>query len=428
MTVIAYSLLLDLGGTDFKVARTRDGQLDESSVKRVPLPSLARNSNGQAVLQPRQILEIVQKAVIQCILESGTPDGIFISGQMGSWILTDYNGEPTTDVISWQDTSYASTAETKLSQIFEEAYDSLSNSLIGNGAEDWPGAPWRGLATECLRIEDGDTRFFHTLTSWIAWELVNREKHAIHVTDAAASGLLRIPDLEWIRISSKYRSRVIMPELLKSTSKLGTLTGTTIPVFAAIGDQQASLLGAGLDLETCVLNAGTGGQVVKIILNTKYSANKIRPYFENVFIETITHIPSGRYIAKFLEECNKFFKVRHGWDWLWEENQSHDFGIIQSVTNWEFNSFLDKFFIDKPSPESARQVFLEELGKNFINALIKLEIAESKRIVLAGGVAQNWASMEQLISTKVGIPACRSSSIETTLKGLSQLSTQVTIR
>jgi len=426
--MIAYSLLLDIGGTDFKIASSKNGELDEGSVKRMSLPSLVINARGQAVLRPRQILQMVQKAVFEYILESGTPDRIMISGQMGSWILTESNGEPATDVISWQDTSYATTAALKLSEVFHDVYDSSSDSLIGNGAEDWPGAPWRGVATECLKIQEGDKRLFHTLSSWIGWELTNRKNHAIHVTDAAASGLVRIPDLEWIEIYSEYANRIIMPKLLKSTSELGTLEGTSIPLFAAVGDQQASLLGAGLDLETCVLNAGTGGQVVKLISSSKDCTNKVRPYFENVFFETVTHIPSGRFVSKFLEECNEFFGTEHSWDWVWKDNQVYDLTNLEGITTWKFDSFLDNFFMDKGSAESAKRVFLRGLGENFIGALIKLELGATKRIILAGGVAQSWAPMEQLILTKVGIPAFRSPSIETTLNGLSKLSTQVLIR
>lgn len=417
----AYSLLLDIGGTDLKIARAENGVLDEDSVRRFGMPNITNPKQGEAKYLPGIVLVLVNDTIEDFIKDYGTPLQILISGQMGSWILTDGEGKAFTDIISWQDTSYFETKDETFLKVYGDQYCREVNNVKNNGGEDWPGAPWRGFACVCLELHSVKPLLFHTLTSWIAWEMTGRINHVIHVTDAAASGILNIKNNKWLKVSSDFQKAVLMPRVLTKLEPIGRTPRTSIPVLVAVGDQQASLLGAGLKPNTVILNAGTGGQVAKLVINLEQAANKVRPYFEGQYLETITHIPSGRFIAKFLAKAKEFHGANLDWNWMWQEfGFQHKTSTVHNL-DWNYESFLDRYINDNISIYEAKNEFLSDVFMNFTAALAKLNINNAEKIILAGGVAQKWKIMQQEIQKEFGISVEVAISNETTLNGLAKL-------
>jgi sugar (pentulose or hexulose) kinase len=367
-------------------------------------------------------LRLVTSALEDFINVFGTPDAIMISGQMGSWILTDDTGRKFTELISWQDTSYSQIEDDVYLCVFGNQYSQKEKNLGGNGGESWLGAPWRGFAVECKKFTPDRKYLFHTLTSWVSWELTGRINHVIHFTDAAASGMCDIQTSDWFHLSTELNLVMEMPKIIQKVGQIGQLSGTTIPVYVAVGDQQASLLGAGLAFNRAVLNAGTGGQVAKLLPNLQPTPNKLRPYFNGQYIETITHIPSGRFIEKFLALTNQFYGINLGWEWIWERWDYRNTAKLSRITDWEYDNFLDEFFKDKLSPEEAKNVFLADLLGNFSNALTKLDLTDIAVILLAGGVAQKLQAISSDILGGFGISVKTLTTAETTLNGLAKLS------
>ena len=421
----AYSLLLDIGGTDLKIACAKNGFLTAESVRRFGMPKLKTSKSGSARLEPGKVLGLVVKTINDFIKEFGEPQQILISGQMGSWILTDDDGEYFTEIVSWQDTAYFQTKDERLLEVYGNQYCPELKNLKDNGGEDWPGAPWRGFAFECLNLQSHRTYLFHTLTSWVAWELTGRVNHLIHVTDAAASGMLNIKNNKWFDLSCGLDTAVAMPRVVMDMEIIGYSPEFSIPVLVAVGDQQASLLGAGLANGIAILNAGTGGQVAKLVTNMPQTKNKIRPYFEGKYMETITHIPSGRFIAKFLAKANDFHNTNFDWDWLWQDSEYSSSTLISPNLDWNYENFLDRYFNNQESIAKAKNIFLGELLKNFSVALTKLDLKDIKLIILAGGVAQKWKIMKQEIQKEFGISVKVSQSEETTLNGLAILESRI---
>lgn len=420
----AYSLLIDLGGTDLKVASSSMGQVNEESIFRVRQPNLNLSPNGQFFINHEEIMQQVRNVISKFIQSFGRPENIFVTGQMGSWIITDEFGAALTEIISWQSTFDNSLDENHLTRIFGESYDNVQKKLIGNGGENWAGAPWRGVPSKILEIKPLKKILFHTLTSWVTWELTGRMNHVIHLTDAAATGLVRIPEMEWITLNQEYLSHLQMPKILPYIEKIGYLIGTTIPVFCAIGDQQASVLGAGLDQRTVIVNAGTGGQVVKLQKKYLPTTNKIRPFLQGNFIETVTHIPSGRFISKFLDELNSNYNTNFGWEWIWQAETISELDPAQRIIEWNFETFLHNYFDDKLNPINARDIFLKNIVQNFLGAITTLNLTGKTEIILAGGVAQKWGQLRSEIQNEFNVSVISSKSTETTLEGLGLLQTK----
>lgn len=79
----------------------------------------------------------------------------------------------------------------------------------------------------------------------------------------------------------------------------------------AIADQQAALLGAGLEPGWVSVNLATGCQVS--VLSDEFSTSvQTRPYFGGRFLHTVTHLPAGRLLAAALRSARGF----EDWEWL----------------------------------------------------------------------------------------------------------------
>ena len=72
------------------------------------------------------------------------------------------------------------------------------------------------------------------------------------------------------------------------------ISSRRLTCFSAIGDQQAALLGAGLQSHELSINCSTGSQVSQITPEFRPAACQTRCWFGGQFLNTITHIPAGR--------------------------------------------------------------------------------------------------------------------------------------
>ena len=124
-----------------------------------------------------------------------------------------------------------------------------------------------------------------------------------HATNAAATGLYDVAEKKWITdllkeiLGDDGLNSVTFPEIYQRQKEICIEKNKKKFFFyPALGDQQAALFGAQLENEDEIsLNFGTGAQIS--ILSKKIECSQeyqIRPYFENYFLKTVPHIPSGR--------------------------------------------------------------------------------------------------------------------------------------
>lgn len=90
---------------------------------------------------------------------------------------------------------------------------------------------------------------FGTVDTWLIWKLTGGKVHATDYTNASRTMLYNIHALEWDEelLNLFQIPRSMMPEVYPSGHLFGTtdpaITGTSIPIAAAAGDQQAALFG-----------------------------------------------------------------------------------------------------------------------------------------------------------------------------------------
>ena len=186
---------------------------------------------------------------------SGRIGGIGVAGQMHGILYVDRDGRAVSPLFTWQDgrgdqglegTTYAGLLSQALGRPvstgmgFVTHYFNLRNGLVP-----------RGAASLC------------TIADYVAMRLAHVKAPVMDATNAASLGCFDLRRLELRRdaMSTLDIDGAIFPRLSTSYPALGEARNGT-PVFAALGDNQASFLGSVRDVRGSLLcNIGTGSQI-----------------------------------------------------------------------------------------------------------------------------------------------------------------------
>ncbi|MCR4670193.1 MAG: hypothetical protein K5643_03300 [Saccharofermentans sp.] len=207
---------------------------------------------------PRRILAIVQETA-DALLDGASVAAIGVSGQMHGILYLDKEGEPVSELITWQD------------QRGELPFDgsTYTNALCRRGgmkAASGYGSVTHFYNTVNQQIPVGAVTFC-TVADWIVMRLTGRKMPLLHASNAASLGLY---DLISGTFSAEAVQRAGMdPDYYPAQTVKTVLAGETeahIPVAVALGDNQASVLGAVCDLtDSLLVNVGTGSQISGIV-------------------------------------------------------------------------------------------------------------------------------------------------------------------
>jgi sedoheptulokinase len=252
-------------------------------------------------------------------------DGIALTGQKHGLLCVDDSGWPLTPLISWQDqrtseplptalTGQAQVAPTMLGQLHSRLQDLDWHE---NGCRIAHGY---GAATLFWLVQQGalptGTHRVCTVADWLAGQLVGQPP----VTDptfAASWGVYSLVEEAW---NAAFLERLDLPARLcppvrPSGQRLGGLAPdmareiglpSGLPVFNALGDTQASFLGAfpllagetegELPLaRTIFFNLGTGGQIAWMVprFESPTEAVETRPLFPGRFLRVGASLCGG---------------------------------------------------------------------------------------------------------------------------------------
>jgi sugar (pentulose or hexulose) kinase len=408
-------ILLDIGGTDIKTAVVSSDSQELCNLKRVAFPGFHSADSLIREIDSDELLKLIKSEINLQIASLGKIDGLLISGQMACWKFSNVSDVSESPIVSWQDKRSTKLQEINLRQ----------ELLAANGGESKEGLPALGLLQMLDTNQKSDKNSnFETMGSWIARSLCEiRTSSKTHITDAAATGIYDIYKNKWIpNLLDEKLSGITFPDVTRDLGTVGFLKNTSIPVYVPVGDQQASLLGAGLDKTRIVVNIGTGGQVAVISQRRAPSNWLTRPYFFDEFIQTKTHLPAGRLISTM----HKLLKDKY--------NSPLDY---ESITTIELGS-SNLINIESLFPENCERIFETELSKGkgimevvcliltsvatiYIDSIGDLEDKDDLTILFAGGVGQKFTNFHKYFEHQLGIKIEVSSALETSLQGLAQL-------
>ncbi len=293
--------------------------------------------------QLKNTISAVKKSILN-LTEEGDAICLGVCNEMHGFVLTNHNLMPYTDYVSWQkDYILEEHNDFETWQQFLQSRITKED-IQKTGMPFKPGLPSGNMAyllqSNCIAADSREMLFFTLGDFIVSW--MSGQVSEIHPTNAAASGLydLTKKDWNWKLIRDLQLGDIQFPKVYHQSAPLFfQWRGRKIQMYPALGDQQAALLGAGLHNDGQLsVNMGTGAQV-SILSNTIEFSDvfQTRPYFENQYLFTVPHIPSGRALNVFFGFVKQIAdKYQHKsisdddiWKWINEEAGKIERGTLE---------------------------------------------------------------------------------------------------
>ncbi len=267
------SIGIDVGTTSIcGVAVSAAGEL----VASVEYPNDSALNNlppGRSEQDPQKIYSRVLEVLKDLQKRVDEPACIGLTGQMHGMLCVDAKNRPQSPLINWQDgrcLEQTPDGETWIQQMLNRAGQQAWQPCGCQPAGGFMGSTLYWLTRKnALPANTARVTFIH---DWIAGLLIDQ----LPVTDPSNAGSAGIFDLAQLRWHEQLIKDLDLPgDLLPSVHESGEVIGTLseamaretdlpvgLPICNAIGDNQASVLGAVADVDrTLLLNLGTGGQI-----------------------------------------------------------------------------------------------------------------------------------------------------------------------
>jgi len=239
-----------------------------------------------------RIMQKVRDVVSKLLAKYKEVAAIGVTGQMHGIVYIDKDGQIVSPLYTWQDGrgalnhsegfSYADFMSVRTGYKLATGYGSVTHFYnVKNNL----------VPANAVRL--------CTIHDYAAMSLANEKVPVTHPSDAASLGLYDTEHDCFDRKAIDYLGMdySFYPEVATSNMKVGQ-TEQGIPVFCAIGDNQASFVGSVSDMENSVLvNVGTGSQISVFVSreNAKPTTGvEIRPCVNNKFLFAGCAICGGR--------------------------------------------------------------------------------------------------------------------------------------
>ncbi len=435
MTFIA----LDLGTTFIKGALLDLDHLRMSHIRRLPFPGALP---GLAPLfhevDPLLVVGTVRRLIEALLASTGECAGIVFCTQMHGLVLCSEQGEPRSNMITWQDQRVLTVHPSGQGSYCERLKGLISaqeQQQLGNELQ-----PSRPLCYLYWMAENGllpsDPVYPAALTDFVIANLCQTQP-STEPTNAGAHCALNLTTMAW---HVDVLQRVGLADLRWPTLRpFGSAVGQlrihdhALPCYAAVGDHQCALVGAFLSERELSLNISTGSQVTTLTPDLALGDYQTRPFFDGQFINTITGVPAGRSLnalVNLLSELAVAEGVVIGDPWQTIADAVNRVETTEVQVNLAFyDSFLGRqghILNLREENMTVGHLFraaFENMADNYHVSAERLSSAglvkhQWQEIVFSGGLAQKLASLRTIIQHKFQMHYRLCASGEDTLLGL----------
>lgn len=263
------------------------------AVRNIPNKSTISTANGWEHIQDGDKACQAAKAVLDQLL-TRCPDvqGIGLTGQMHGVLYVNAKGEAVSPLYTWQD------GRGDLPEFGGRPLTALIREKTGLFVPSG-----YGLVTHLYQLKRNlvpkDGRFICTVSDYLGMKLTGRREPLLHASNGASLGFFDAKDRRF-QADAAEKAGIdlrILPKIKDETECLGKYRG--IPVYVAIGDNQASFLGAAGGREnTVLLNMGTGGQIS--LLSSEYleiPGIETRPFVDRRYLLVGASLCGGKAYA-----------------------------------------------------------------------------------------------------------------------------------
>lgn len=284
---------IDIGTTSVGLSVLDRQTRRQVKAETIPGGSFIRTNRPWEKLQ--KVDEIEKKvidAVQELLSEFKDIEAIGLTGQMHGILYIDRKGICVSPLYTWQD-GRGGRKDFEGKSLTEEIYTKT-------GIHVYSGYGWvTHLYNQRKNLVPETAASFCTIADYIGMRLTGRESPLIHSSMAASFGFF---DLE----KGQFRTDLlkdlgvtgdILPDTTTKVAPLGKFRG--IPVYTAIGDNQASVLGAaGREPGSILINMGTGGQISVISdRNIQIPGIETRPFLDENYLLAGASLCGGRAYA-----------------------------------------------------------------------------------------------------------------------------------
>ncbi|MDN5765245.1 MAG: glycerol kinase GlpK [Humibacillus sp.] len=199
----------------------------------------------------RNVTLVVPMALRQGGVEVGDIVALGIANQRETSVVWDpVSGKVLAPAITWQDTRTADIVTTLVQAGHDEQIEAISG-LVPRTYFAGPRLRWQLDHVTGLRdrAQAGEL-LFGTMESWLIWNLTGGPDGGVHVTDVTNASRTMLMDIETRQWSPRLLELLdvpasVLPRIASNAERYGTCTTLLpgVPVTAAIGDQQAALVG-----------------------------------------------------------------------------------------------------------------------------------------------------------------------------------------
>ncbi len=414
------TIAIDCGASFIKGALIADGIIVRQ--KQMASPAVSNIDEILSPVQIRTLFPMVRELLMQ--LADGQEEiKLCISNEMHGFLLAYEDGTPFTDYISWQK-EYGSISVNGRSAIAILREERYAEDICYSGMPLRSGLPSCNLLYLNLAgiLEKAERQlYFYTLGDYIVRMLSDTLSITCHPTNAAATGLYDLRTGKWnpVLIAASGGKDIIFPKVGTNAAEF-SLNDIRVTVLPAVGDQQAALLGAGLELDSDLsFNLGTGAQVSKLVPDYEDRGNyQIRPFFDNKYIKTIPHLPSGRalnvyfrFVKNLLSQFNACIEDREIWTAIIRaERECRQTDIkcrmtfFENPVTKETTGNIENISEYSLTTGSLFFAVFQSLADNFIWAAKEIEpdVSNVKRLIFSGGIAARFESVRERIIRSYG--------------------------
>jgi sedoheptulokinase len=375
---------IDIGGTFLKAALLDPPGVVGPVVRR-PTPEFIDVTGAAREIDPAVLLAEVKDVIAEVTQDCEGITGVLVTGQMASLAFVDDSGAAVTPIISWQDSRF---------QLVDEVARKLGArelASLGDGLRT--GSPIVTLS----EFEIPASAHVTSLIGFVAGSLVGERASMLHMTDAAALGLVDVAHGMWSEkaCTIAHLNPTRLPSLTSMVEPIGASQDLDCVVFCAVADQQAALLGSGFTEGEVSVNLATGCQV-SVITSEPSSPMQLRPYFDGKYLQTVTHLPAGRILNAALRECRGGTSRE---DWLWAGTEGLQDPRIADA--------IDRIVVGISQA-------IEKLG------------ARELPVRMSGGLIQQFAPLQERLMDSVNGPTTVFLGDDAALTGLANLAHGVT--
>ncbi len=436
---------IDLGTSFIKGAVLDPDQLSLRHIQRLPFPApLPGPSRLYWEYDPDAILSAVRRLLAQLLPLADGCEGLVMCSQMHGLVFTTQRGEARSTFTTWQDQRalelHPSGQGTYL-DILQKRLSPDEVRQLGNDVR--PGLP----IGQCFWLAEqgrlpGKGMVPAALPDFVVANLCGTPV-TTELTNAMSHGLLNMETLDWHHevIARLGLNELGWPAIRAYGEVAGWLPGGArqVPCYTPVGDAQCALVGALLQEGELSLNISTGSQISLLKPQLEFGDFTTRPFFDNRYLATITHIPAGHALAllvKVFSELAEAQGLTLADPWPYISQAAARAGQTQVHANIAFfySACGDQgeFTHLREEELTVGHIFraaFQNMADNYHACALRLSPAKAWRsLVFSGGLVQKMDVLRALICDKFQVDYRLSPSAEDTLLGLLALSLAFTGR